>query len=39
VLDGEVVLDLDANGKLLGLEVVSARALLRPETIAEADAR
>lgn len=33
VLDGGVVLDLDAEGRLLGVEVVHAKRLLRPETL------
>ena len=38
-LDGAVVLDLDATGRLLGVEVVYAKRLLRPETIEEAERR
>ncbi len=33
---GEVVLDFDDAGRLLGLEVIGARSLLRPEVIAAA---
>jgi uncharacterized protein YuzE len=37
VLDGGVVLDLDSKGRLLGVEVVYARSLLRAETLDAAD--
>jgi uncharacterized protein YuzE len=37
VLDGQVVLDLDEHGKLLGVEIIYADLLLRPETIARAE--
>jgi uncharacterized protein YuzE len=37
VLDGQVVLDLDAHGKLLGIEIIEGDSLLRPETIASAE--
>jgi uncharacterized protein YuzE len=30
---GDVVLDLDENGQLLGIEVLDASQVLRPETI------
>ena len=36
VHDGNVVLDLDANGRLLGVEILDAERLLRPDTLAEA---
>jgi uncharacterized protein YuzE len=39
VLDGQVVLDLDEHGKLLGVEIIYADSLLRPETIARAEQR
>jgi uncharacterized protein YuzE len=35
-LTGEVVLDFDATGKLLGIEVLGASGLLRPETLSQA---
>ena len=34
---GEIILDFDAAGHLIGVEIVGARALLRPETLADAD--
>jgi uncharacterized protein YuzE len=37
VLDGQVVLDLDEHGKLLGVEIIYADLLLRPETLARAE--
>jgi uncharacterized protein YuzE len=37
--DGRVVLDFDALGRLLGVEVLEANTLLRPETIAAAEHR
>ncbi|MEV6032582.1 DUF2283 domain-containing protein [Nonomuraea sp. NPDC052116] len=36
-MPGEVVLDFDAGGRLLGIEVLGASAILRPETLAWAD--
>ncbi|MCC7292501.1 MAG: DUF2283 domain-containing protein [Phycisphaerales bacterium] len=33
----EVLLDLDAEGRLVGIEVLSARERLRPELLASAD--
>jgi uncharacterized protein YuzE len=38
VLDGGVVLDLDAEGRLLGIEIVDG-SLLRPETLRAAERR
>lgn len=35
-LDGQVLLDLDAEGRLLGVEILGADRLLRPETLAAA---
>jgi uncharacterized protein YuzE len=35
----EVILDLDAEGRILGIEILGADVLLRPETIALAEAR
>jgi uncharacterized protein YuzE len=32
-LDGDVVVDLDADGRLLGIEVLHAKRRLRPETL------
>ncbi len=37
VLDGNVVIDFDENGKLLGIEVLGAGEMLRAETIACAE--
>ena len=37
--DGDVVLDLDAKGRLLGVEVLGAKRLLRPETLLRAEKR
>jgi uncharacterized protein YuzE len=37
VHDGDVVLDLDANGKLLGIEILGAERPLRPETLSAAE--
>jgi uncharacterized protein YuzE len=37
VHDGDVMLDLDANGRLLGIEILGAERLLRPETLAAAE--
>ena len=34
---GEIILDFDADGHLIGVEILGARALLRPETLADAD--
>ncbi|MEU6782443.1 DUF2283 domain-containing protein [Nonomuraea angiospora] len=36
-MPGEMVLDFDAGGRLLGIEVLGASAILRPETLAWAD--
>jgi uncharacterized protein YuzE len=36
-LDGNVLLDLDARGRLLGVEILDAKRLLRPETLAAAE--
>ena len=36
---GDLVLDLDAKGKLIGIEVLSARKVLPAEVIAQATAR
>ncbi|TMR21688.1 DUF2283 domain-containing protein [Nonomuraea turkmeniaca] len=36
-MPGEVVLDFDAEGRLLGLEVIGASAILRPEVLAWSD--
>ncbi|MBF4578166.1 DUF2283 domain-containing protein [Frigoribacterium sp. VKM Ac-2530] len=33
---GDIVLDFDSAGRLLGVEIVGARALLTAETLAEA---
>ncbi|WP_432925830.1 DUF2283 domain-containing protein [Microbispora sp. CA-135349] len=35
-LRGEIVLDLDRNGTLLGIEVLGASYVLRPEVLAQA---
>lgn len=32
-LRGEVILDLDEHGRLLGIEVIGASAILSPETL------
>jgi uncharacterized protein YuzE len=37
VSGGNVVLDFDAQGKLLGIEILDANLMLRPETIARAE--
>jgi len=37
VHDGDVMLDLDADGRLLGIEILGAERLLRPETLASAE--
>jgi uncharacterized protein YuzE len=34
---GEITIDLDADGRLLGFEVLGAETLLRPETVAVAE--
>ena len=34
---GDIVLDFNAAGRLLGVEVVGASALLRPDTLAGAE--
>ena len=34
---GQVVLDFDADGRLLGVEVLGASALLRPDALAAAE--
>jgi uncharacterized protein YuzE len=34
---GDIVLDFDADGRLLGVEVIGASGLLRPAAIAAAD--
>jgi uncharacterized protein YuzE len=36
-MPGEVVLDFDAQGHLLGIEVLGASAILRPEVLAQAN--
>ncbi|GAB3162739.1 DUF2283 domain-containing protein [Microbispora hainanensis] len=36
-LRGEIVLDLDREGRLLGIEVLGASRILRPEVLALAD--
>ncbi len=36
-LDGSVVFDFDARGKLLGIEILRADSLLRPETMEAAE--
>jgi len=36
-LRGEIVLDLDREGRLLGIEVLGASRVLRPEVLALAD--
>jgi uncharacterized protein YuzE len=36
-LDGNVVFDLDARGRILGIEILDTSALLREETLAEAE--
>ena len=36
-LRGEIVLDLDRDGTLLGIEVLGASRILRPEVLAQAD--
>ncbi|MEN3539703.1 DUF2283 domain-containing protein [Microbispora sp. ZYX-F-249] len=36
-LRGEIVLDLDREGRLLGIEVLGASRILRPEVLAQAD--
>jgi uncharacterized protein YuzE len=33
--DGELVLDFDEGGHLLGVEIIGARNLLRPESLRE----
>lgn len=33
---GDIILDLDREGRLLGVELLGAEALLRPDTLAEA---
>lgn len=33
---GEIILDFDADGRLLGIEVLGAAAVLRPELLAGA---
>jgi len=38
-LDGRVVFDLDAQGRILGIEVLDTRASLREETLAAAQTR
>jgi uncharacterized protein YuzE len=34
---GNVVLDFDSEGRLLGVEILDANLMLRPETIARAE--
>ncbi|MFG2073393.1 DUF2283 domain-containing protein [Nonomuraea maritima] len=36
-MPGEIVLDFDAGGRLLGIEVLGAAAILRPEVLALAN--
>ncbi|MGR6913821.1 DUF2283 domain-containing protein [[Actinomadura] parvosata] len=36
-LRGEVIIDVDRDGKVLGVEIVGASYVLRPETLATAD--
>ncbi|NJP94149.1 DUF2283 domain-containing protein [Nonomuraea sp. FMUSA5-5] len=36
-LRGEVIIDVDRDGKVLGVEIVGATHVLRPETLATAD--
>jgi len=38
-LDGRVVFDLDAHGRILGIEILDTRASLREETLAVARTR
>ena len=33
---GEVILDFDRDGKLLGVEILGAKSLLRPSTLKQA---
>ena len=33
---GEVILDFDKDGKLLGVEILGAKSLLRPSTLKQA---
>lgn len=35
-IKGEVILDLDHDGALLGIEIIGASHVLRPETLARA---
>jgi uncharacterized protein YuzE len=34
---GDIVLDFDSNGRLLGVEIIGAEALLDPDILATAD--
>ncbi|MFJ4175768.1 DUF2283 domain-containing protein [Microbacterium sp. NPDC089696] len=34
---GEIILDFDTEGHVIGMEILSASALLRPEALAEAE--
>ncbi|WP_207454482.1 DUF2283 domain-containing protein [Herbiconiux sp. SYSU D00978] len=34
---GEITIDLDEEGRVLGFEIVGAAALLRPETLEDAE--
>jgi hypothetical protein len=38
-LDGQVVFDLDAQGRILGIEILDTRVSLRDETLAAAQTR
>ena len=38
-LDGQVIFDLDAQGRILGIEVLDTRVSLRQETVAAAETR
>jgi uncharacterized protein YuzE len=38
-LDGQVIFDLDAQGRILGIEILDTRSSLREETLAAAQTR